>query len=148
MTPFKQLYRHKPEEGVIGDCWRTCFGCLLDIQPQFVPHFLQYCWNDGLQARANAKNWLAKLSLSYVEVPYGGTLQDVLRTCKDLAPGMHYLLGGESRTGVGHSVVCCDDQIVWDPSLDDAGIIGPMDDGHYWVTWLIPMLLAKDKVPA
>lgn len=32
--------------------------------------------------------------------------------------------------------------------LTDAGIIGPMEDGHYWVTWLIPMLLAKDKVPA
>ena len=38
MTPHKQLNRHRPEEGVFGDCYRTAIACLLDLRPQDVPH--------------------------------------------------------------------------------------------------------------
>jgi hypothetical protein len=44
---------------------------------------------------------------------------------------------------VNHTVVCRGGRIEWDPSMDDAGIVGPCDDGFYWVTWLIPAALAS-----
>ena len=57
-------------------------------------------------------------------------------------PGLYYLLSGTSRTGCNHTVVALDDQIVWDPSLSDSGIIGPCDDGYYWIKLYIPRSLS------
>jgi hypothetical protein len=62
---------------------------------------------------------------------------------KAINPGVFYLLGGQSRTDCGHSVVCLDDAIIWDPSLTDAGIVGPMEDGYYWITVLIPLSMVS-----
>jgi hypothetical protein len=38
MTPHKQRFRHDPANGIYGDCWRTAIACLLDIQPEEIPH--------------------------------------------------------------------------------------------------------------
>lgn len=143
MTPHKQLHRHRPADGQIGDCWRTCIACLLDMAPGEVPHFVDGCWQDSAKSMANARAWLAGQGLAIIEYALSADLSDVLRSVGAINPGMYYLLGGNSATGVGHSVVCCDDGIVWDPSLDDAGIVGPMDDGYYWVSWLVPALLLR-----
>ena len=48
-------------------------------------------------------------------------------------PGMFYILGGISRRGCGHAVVCKDNQIVHDPSPQKTGIVGPFDDGCHEV---------------
>lgn len=143
MTPHKQLFRHRPDEGQIGDCWRTAIGCLLDKPPADVPHFTEGAWNNTAEANAKARAWLATQGLSFVESAYAGTLEGVMASVAANSPNVHYLLGGNSRTGVGHSVVACNEQIVWDPSIDDAGIVGPMDDGYYWITWLVPHFLVK-----
>jgi hypothetical protein len=143
MTPHKQLFRHKPEEGQIGDCWRTSIACLLDKRPEEVPHLIETCWQDHEEGRRRTAAYLATQGLASIEYAMTGDLRDVLRSVGGINPGLHYLLGGMSRTGVNHSVVCCDDAIVWDPSITDAGIIGPMDDGFYWITWLVPLALRK-----
>lgn len=145
MTPQKQLFRHEPSEGVIGDCWRTCFACLLDIQPHEVPHFCDGdLWDNGPAATANAKEFLATHGLSCIDYAVSGELGDVLRSIGACNPGLHYMLSGKSRTGCNHLVICCDDAIVWDPSLDDAGIVGPCEpDGYYWITWLVPSIISK-----
>lgn len=140
MTPHKQLHRHLPDQGQIGDCWRTCFACLLDMQPAEVPHFVEHCWQNSELGRRNAATWLAPRGLHIVELAYSGELQAVLDFMKTCNPGTYFLLGGNSRNGCGHSVIVCDGEIVWDPSLDDAGIVGPMDDGYYWITFLVPAL--------
>lgn len=44
----KQAFLHKPEEGVYGDCYRTCIACLLGIDRDAVPHF--YSTEDGRQS--------------------------------------------------------------------------------------------------
>ena len=144
MTPHKQLYRHRPDEGQVGDCWRTAIGCLLDLPPTEVPHFVETCWNDTPTANLNARRWLATKGLGFVELAYSGDLDSILASIAACSPHTYYLLGGNSRTGVGHSVIGCHDQIVWDPSLDDAGIVGPMDDGYYWVTYLVPLLIVRN----
>ena len=41
MEFYKQLNEHNPDEGVYGDCYRTAIGCLLNIPPEFVPHFCE-----------------------------------------------------------------------------------------------------------
>lgn len=143
MRTFKQLFRHAPEAGVTGDCWRSTIACLLDMHPSEVPHFVEGCWEDGLEVKRRTKAWLATRGLSMVENAFDCDLHDVLSSVGSINPGLHYLLGGNSRNGTGHSVVCCDDQIVWDPALDNSGIVAPMDDGYYWVTWLVPAILRK-----
>jgi hypothetical protein len=143
MTPHKQLFRHRPEEGQVGDCWRTAIGCLLDKAPHEVPHFVEDCWNNTPVANAKARTWLATQGLAFVESAYQGTLEGVMAGVAANCPDVHYLLGGNSRTGVGHSVIACNEQIVWDPSIDEAGIVAPMDDGYYWITFLVPYFLVK-----
>ena len=45
------------------------------------------------------------------------------------------------------SVVCRDGAIACDPGQDDPGIVGPCDDGFYWVTFFGALLPnAKDGI--
>lgn len=141
MTPNKQLNLHDPAAGVIGDCWRTCIACLLDKSPSDVPHFVDGCWDDAATAARRTRQYLATLGLNFIEYPMQAELTDVLRSVGSINPDQHYLLSGNSRNGTGHTVVCYNDQIVWDPSRDESGIVGPMDDGLFWIVWLTPLAL-------
>jgi len=38
MKFYKQKYLHDPGNGVIGDCYRTAIGCILEIDPMELPH--------------------------------------------------------------------------------------------------------------
>ena len=135
MIPHKQLFRHDPDSGVYGDCFRTTLACLLDLAPADVPHFMDGV-DSGKDGTEAANKWLAQRGLTLISIPYQGELEQILSTIAQLNPGIHYLLCGKSRTGCNHSVICRGDQIVWDPSLDDAGIVGPADHGIYWVDFL------------
>jgi hypothetical protein len=98
----KQLFRHKPDEGVFGDCFRTAIACILEldaIPTEDVAHAL-FC-------------------------------------AKTFSDGLPYIFSGTSRTGVNHAVIGQGDQIIHDPSLTDAGIIGPCDDGMFCIEWIV-----------
>lgn len=145
MTPYKQLFRHNIEENVIGDCWRTAIGCLLDKRPEDVPHFVEEHWGDPETAMRLTREWLKTQGYGYIEIPYNApNLQGILDTINAINPGVYYLLGGNSRNGTGHSVVALNDKIVFDPALDNSGIVGPMDDGFYWIGFLVPAIILKD----
>lgn len=142
MRYHKQRFRHDPEAGIFGDCHRTAIACLLDLEPEQVPHFGQE--NPAAQEFGRAVGrFLATRNLADVHIAFKASLPDVLQTMEALNPGMYYLLGGTSKTGCGHTVIGCGERIVHDTSLNDSGIIGPMDDGHYWVTWLVPLSMKK-----
>lgn len=140
MKPQKQLNRHRPEEGIYGDCHRTALAVILDMDAKDVPHFMdQRAWSNGEAAHDAIEAWLNERGICTINVLYPGTmdLDDILST---IALCNHrswpaYILGGQSRNKVNHSVVCCDGKIACDPSLDDSGIVGPCDDGFYWVTF-------------
>ena len=89
-----------------------------------------------------AEQYLNSQGLMPVEVVYDCTLEQLLAMQGHLNPHARCLLGGTSATGVNHTVVGRGGRIEWDPSMDDAGIIGPCNDGFFWVTWLIPISLA------
>lgn len=149
MKPQHQLFRHRPDEGQIGDCWRTVIACLLNMPAADVPHFVQTCWNESATATARLRAWLASVGYGYVEMAYTGTgaLQSILDSIADCNPNTYYLLGGNSKTGCGHCVIGLNDQVAWDPSPDAVGITGPMDDGYYWIGFLVPASQVVSKAP-
>lgn len=137
MTPYKQLFRHAPENGVWGDCHRTAIGSIFDVPPDQMPHF---CDRDRDDADRLVGEWLAERGLTQLQFPFAcgddpeGSLRAVLRLMRHWNPGQFYLLGGTSRSGYGHTVVCLDDAIVHDPSRDNLGIVGPLEEGCYLLT--------------
>lgn len=144
MIERKQLFRHRPTQGQIGDCHRTAIACLLDMEPETVPHFGLKDFEIGITKHSQTLEvdaWLAERGLAQAHSIYTGELEDVLATIGALNPRTFYLFGGRSLTGVNHSVIGCGGRIVWDPSLDDAGIIGPASDGYFWVTYIVPALM-------
>jgi hypothetical protein len=143
VTPQKQLFRHNPSAGVYGDCHRTVIACLLDLAPGDVPHFYNASAGEGGNLQAKRDLWLSERGLAEVAMAFEGDLDlAVLLTAmrSRVPPGMHQILGGRSRNGCNHSVLVCDGAIVWDPSLDDSGIVGPCDDGYWWVSFLARLL--------
>ncbi|MES2685718.1 MAG: hypothetical protein V4706_02790 [Pseudomonadota bacterium] len=135
MQFHKQLFHHKPEEGIYGDCHRTAIACLLDKLPKDVPHFGVH-FNDGKAFEAAVKEFLQLHDLFPMQFAFTGELQPILDYMGASNPGIHYMLCGRSRTGVNHTVVALDNAIVWDPSITDAGIVGPCDDGYFWIMTL------------
>ena len=139
MVKHKQLFRHKPEEGIIGDCERTAIACLLEYHPLDVPHFGKEHFDDAGAFNAMEDRYLLTQGYTRVQIPYDCDLETLLKCARQNNALVYYLLSGQSKTGCNHTVICCGDRIVWDPSLDDSGIIGPCSGGYYWITYLVPM---------
>ena len=132
MTPHKQLFKHDPENGVYGDCGRTVIACLLDLHPSEVPHF----WNgQGLAREQNEKadKWLAAIGLRLVKWALTGTMDEVFGFMQHHNRGLIYVLMGTSPRDVNHVVICRDDEVLHDPSIQGGGLVGPADDGHWWI---------------
>lgn len=142
MRPQKQKYRHNPELGEFGDCHRTAIACLLDLDRDDVPNFGEH-YDDAAAFRAAERRFLAQHGLFTVDTVFACSLDDLLTTQEAVNPGVYYLLAGESASRLCHSVIGCGGAIAWDPSLDDAGIVGPCADGYFWVTHLVPMFMRK-----
>lgn len=141
MIPCKQLHRHDPKNGIYGDCHRTAIACILNVHPTVVPHFMA---EDNDNWDKQTKDWLRTRGLWSISIPFQSTLEKVLETLEVLNPAVYGILGGKSKNNCGHSVVICGGKIVWDPSLDDSGIVGPMDDGLFWVTYFVPYHVVKE----
>lgn len=137
MTPIKQRNRHDPENGVYGDCHRAALASLLDLPIDDVPHFMEGLGpKDGEIFNRLQEQFLRSHGLTPVIFAISGTLETVLEQCEVWNPGQLYLLGGESRSGFGHTVIAGSGKIVHDPHPKEVGIVGPMDDGYYWITYL------------
>lgn len=135
----KQRYHHNPDQGEYGDCYRTAIACLIGMDRDDVPHIYDGT-RKGNEADKFRNEFLASKGFGMAQILFPGetTRDDVLRTMGNLNPGVYHLLSGRSETGCNHTVVCRDGQIIHDPSLTDAGIIGPCDDGFFWVEFIIP----------
>ena len=83
--------------------------------------------------------WLAERGLIEITVLYSSIvpLQEILDSVANCNPKLgFYMLTGTSKTDVNHVVICNGNQIVHDTSLNNAGIIGPADDGFYRISFL------------
>lgn len=147
MYKVKQKFKHNPPE-TYGDCQRTVLACLLEVPPDSIPNFGVYYGKDKEWEEA-LTNWLKSRGLDTIQTIYDGDLEKVLRTQKNINPGRYYMLCGVSANGTNHVVIGLDDQIVWDPAIDDSGIVGPSNQtGYYHVEFLVPRFMnAADHPP-
>lgn len=144
MELHENQVKHNPPHSY-GDCHRVCFATILGLQPAEVPHFYETPETDG---QGLIKGFLANLGLKQAHVLYQGdsALADILNATKHMMPGVPAILGGFSQTGCGHSVVIIDGEIFCDPT--GSGIVGPMDDGFYWVTLFVAEPNFAQRTPA
>ena len=136
MKPVKQSQPHLPDQGIYGDCLRAAYASLMELDLEQVPHF---CDQDNPDWFNDLRSWLeTEHGVRRITVNTDGSvsLDELLRWVCLNNPGVHYLLSGTSRNQVNHTVVCFNARIVHDPAMDDSGIIGPCDDGFYWIEWL------------
>lgn len=136
----KQKNLHQPELGIYGDCFRTCLAVLLDVDALMVPHFLHnYDNRTPEEIDRSIAGWLEYQNLNLIRIQFPGeeTQENIMLSANMMGSGLPYLLSGLSRTGCNHVVVCQGTEIVCDPSLTDAGIIGPMKENYWWVEWLV-----------
>ena len=82
------------------------------------------------------KAYFDRIGLGYLAFAYSGEMElgEIFAHMQFHNPTTYYILGGASPVG-NHSVVCLGNKIVHDPAGREPGeqIIGPMDDGFYWV---------------
>jgi len=141
---YKQLHRHAPEEGLIGDCWRTCIANLLGLKPQQVPHFVGNHFSDpDPQAYHKAAvSWMEARGLRMVAIAYPADSAAVV--ARDIE-GVQYILTGNSPNfaGIAHAVIGYGAfQCLHDPSPENKGLLGPITvDGQelYFVEFLVPI---------
>lgn len=141
IAKHQQLFRHDPDNGVYGDCFRTVVACLLNVEPQGVPHFCDGP-DDGLSMQ-RVREFLDPRGLIMIELPYDGeklALADVLQYGAHFSQGIYWILTGRSRNGSNHIVICKANEIVHDTSIDQSGIVGPATDGFWWIGWLVKKL--------
>lgn len=143
MLEQKQLFLHLPEQGQIGDCFRTCVACVLDRLQTDVPHGFGEFWVDKdtcvtPQVHAQLNSWLLRQGYQciFVETPLQATREQLGTYLRHYYHDLHVVIGCNSKNG-GHSVVMRNDDYMYDPSIDESGCIGPMDDGYYWIGLLI-----------
>lgn len=139
MRQNKQAFLHNPAAGIWGDCFRTAVSCVLELPRDEVPHvFHDGC--DGRTADDRMNKWLQDRGLMQFVIAFHGdgmSLEQVLAPVNSACGGSpEYLLYGRSKNDTDHVVVCRDGKVVWDPSQDESGIIGPCNDGHWWIVVL------------
>lgn len=146
MTPVHSTTPHDPDNGLWGDCHSCCLASILDLPRDQVPQFFdarpaKECW-------ASVEEFLAGYDLATVDVPYPGefSLTEVLTSQKHTNPGVYYVLGVSGPHDTGHSVVCCDDEVVHDPTYSgDVHLYRPAVDGKWWVTYYVPIGLTRRR---
>lgn len=137
MTPHLQRIRHNPTGGTYGDCYRTAIACLLDVDPEEVPHANGADYAPG-QQDAELRAWLAPQKLNLVSFAYAepdlSTLLGSMALC--CGPDCNFILSGESTRGVDHSLIANASGVVHDVHPDQGGLIGPCGDGLWWFTFI------------
>lgn len=132
----KQLFRHEPHKGQWGDCTRTCIACLLGLAPEDVPH--EHREMSGAEQRALYDDFIARKGVGRIWIAFqASSVAEAVDWATQWSNGLHFLLSGESPRGTNHVVIGHGGQIVHDPHPDGGDIIGPMDNGFYYVEWLV-----------
>lgn len=138
MQFHKGITSHNPPHSY-GDCWRTALGCLLDLRPEQVPHFVEMYIDKSTEAMTeHIQNWLGLRGYHLLVMGFAdpGSVEEA---CNFGDGKVLYMLGGTSRNKTNHVVICHHGGIFWDPSPANTGIVGPLDDGTYQISILVPI---------
>lgn len=140
MKFHKQRILHDPDNGKYGDCFRTALACLLDMEPEDVPHFMHGA-PEAEEFWAIVDEWLNDNGYSLFTVAYSSGLELVQKGMKNQNPGLLYLIAGTSPRGTTHQCIGFEDQVIHDPHPEGGGLVGPVDDGLYWVNTIVPNVI-------
>lgn len=151
MKFFEQIINHDPENGRIGDCYRTAIACIIDADsPEEVEHF-------GVTSQERmasaAREWLRSRGYEVVVTYIGGeqTPDEAIEFLSDWNPGIPFIFGGLNPEGVGHVVIAMDGVVIHDTSPLKLGIAGPNEPGvnydadselpaHYFAEFILKAL--------
>ena len=142
MRRLKQTNEHKPDDGIYGDCYRTCIAMLIGLEkPDYVPLFYSLKGNEQSEA---ARGWLNERGLTRFEILYPGEteIDAVTETMQALNSGIPYILSGKGQHGVNHSTVWIGDKCFCDPLTGEASpdpLVGPTDNGYWWIEILVKL---------
>lgn len=135
---LKQLYRHDPDNGVYGDCFRTCIAMVFGLEPDQVPHFCG-SRDENSTWRRDFEQWIGERGYSYVEIPmqwsdtcFAFVLAQMELTGNDVA----IIVDGISPRGTLHSVVVYKGEL-HDPHPDGGGIVAGNED-LLWLRVIAP----------
>lgn len=147
MQYHKQRFLHEPHNGTFGDCDRTAMACLLDLDPDGVPHWGVH-YDDYAAFERTKREWLETLGLFEQSFAFDCDREQLSQYLKSAFGDVYVLLTGKSRTGCHHVVVTLNGEIIHDPYLTDAGIVDRCDDGLWWCSLLLPLSLKADRKQA
>ena len=139
--PMKQInnqVKHDPDNGTYGDCHRCCYASILGLEAHQVPHWHETGHEDTNLSQQ--RHWLAQRGLTVMEVAFRhdeAGLESVLDYLKMFGNETPVIFSGNGADSVGHSVVVFRGEIVMDPT--GSGIVGPADDGNYWLKMFSPL---------
>lgn len=129
---------HDPNSGMFGDCHRTCMAMVLGVQRDTIPNFGEH-FADMDKWMALEKAFCSAMGLFPIHIAYNsegdwGVPERVIYHIHNyVAPGAPFILGGFSPGGTNHSVAIREDGVMLDPQGRDTPLVGPCDDGHWWV---------------
>lgn len=152
MTPHKQLFRHRPLDGIWGDCRRTALACLLNLpSPEDAPHVI----GEYEAAKARGENydwemaqerWLNSLGYTIATIHWDGantSIEQLFTYMESCNEHVLYLLGGTSPRGTNHTVIARGGEFFHDPHPDGGYLVGPLDNGFWGVTFLLPVMMKE-----
>lgn len=138
MTPVNQRIFHNPPLSY-GDCHRAAVASLLDIAYELVPHFMDGVDDDDFTTFATRESeFLRKVGCDRLTFPVAAAdLDQLFAAVLHWNPGRYFLLGCKSKNGHHHTVIGGPNGVEHDPNPLKPGIAGPMEDGFFWVTYIV-----------
>lgn len=137
MTPHKQTIKHDPKNGEYGDCYRTCFAMIFDLDPQDVPHFVNGKLTNA-EVSENLKAWLDPQGYNTFSLffPSSVTLDQIVETMTIYNKDTPVMISGQSPRGEWNHVVICHNGVIHDPAISESVVplAGPcLPDGNWWI---------------
>lgn len=128
MKYFHNRVQHNPPE-TYGDCVRACVASILELEPEFVPHFFHDGAADGFD---RLREWLKGCGFGLVWFVYDGSIawNKFCEVWGEMNPGVPVILLASVASG-DHAVIMVSDKIEHDPAWIKSPIIGPNSNGHW-----------------
>lgn len=139
MKFHRQLIQHTPDSGLTGDCHRTAIACILDLEPESVPHFFKDGLRPEVDWRADVEAYLNSIGYTQADVMFGAPLPELFQYMQDRNPSTLYLMGGVSLRDTPHTVVCLGGTFFHDPHPGDVFLSRPFDHGYWEITFILPL---------
>ena len=143
MKYHKGRMAHAPALGMWGDCFPTSLACVLDMEPEDVPHFFAEL-DDSDDEECDRRNewvreWLVERGYYNIDLFYqSDDLETLLGHFGAMNPDIVYLLTGNTDSDVSHVVVCKGGSIIHN-TAGNLHLTGPCPkSGMWWLQIIVP----------